>query len=637
MRFLFSIIFSATLLYAQAQHSLHIDSLNQVLKDKSTASEKAYTLDELSYEWFSQNLDSSLIYGQKSLVIFNGLDDPKGLSQALTSVAVAYHYLNTWDSAEYYYIKALKVRQEDGNMPKIASSLNNLGVMFMDMEDYQKATEYYIKAMEVREEAGDVRGAAITKSNLGLIFKKQGIYDKAIAYYKEAKEQFEQLEQLNYVEIALLNLGSIYNTLEEYPEGVKYNLQLRQLAEKRSSKRNLAKSYVNLANSYQGLGFLDSSLFYVAKALDFFEATNDTLNIAQSLLSRSYFLMDQREFNIVIANSKRLEQLNLGLSNKEMAIENQLLLSKAYAAVRDYGKAYAHLQSSYNKRDSFLTKSLNETISDLTLKYESEQKEREISELKVANQEALIASQSSANQRNIFILVAGIFVLGVGLLYLLLRAKSKSNTIIARSLNEKETLLKEIHHRVKNNLQVISSLLSLQSRFIEDRNAQELVNEGQNRVKSMALIHQKLYQHDNLTGVDAIDYIQNLTGTLKKAYGVDDDQVIVSYDIEKMNLDVDTMIPIGLILNELISNSFKHAFPNGNRGELDIVFKEEMEKLRLVVKDDGIGSSKYIEDSDSFGMRLIRSLSRKLEAEVDFNFHNGTEALLTISSYKLYN
>ena len=170
MRFLFSIIFSATLLYAQAQHSLHIDSLNQVLKDKSTASEKAYTLDELSYEWFSQNLDSSLIYGQKSLVIFNGLDDPKGLSQALTSVAVAYHYLNTWDSAEYYYIKALKVRQEDGNMPKIASSLNNLGVMFMDMEDYQKATEYYIKAMEVREEAGDVRGAAITKSNLGLIY-----------------------------------------------------------------------------------------------------------------------------------------------------------------------------------------------------------------------------------------------------------------------------------------------------------------------------------------------------------------------------------------------------------------------------------------------------------------------------------
>ncbi|MEO0556271.1 MAG: histidine kinase dimerization/phosphoacceptor domain -containing protein [Bacteroidota bacterium] len=637
MRFLFSVIFSATLSYAQAQHSLKIDSLNQVLKDKLTASEKAYALDELSYEWFSQNLDSSLIYGQKGLVIFNGLDDPKGLSQALTSVAVAYHYLNTWDSAEYYYIKALKVRQEDGNMPKVASSLNNLGVMFMDMEDYQKATEYYIKAMEMREEAGDVRGVAITKSNLGLIFKKQGIYDKAITYYKEAKEQFEQLEQLNYVEIALLNLGSIYNTLEEYPEGVKYNLQLRQLAEKRSSKRNLAKSYVNLANSYQGLGFLDSSLFYVARALDFFEATNDTLNIAQSLLSRSYFLMDQQEFNNVIANSKRLEQLNLGLSNKEMAIENQLLLSKAYAAIRDYGKAYAHLQSSYNNRNSFLTKALNETISDLTLKYESEQKEREISELKVANQEALIASQRSANQRNIFILVAGIFVLGAGLLYLLLRTKSKSNTIIARSLNEKETLLKEIHHRVKNNLQVISSLLSLQSRFIEDRNAQELVNEGQNRVKSMALIHQKLYQHDNLTGVDAIDYIQNLTGTLKKAYGVDDDQVIVSYDIEKMNLDVDTMIPIGLILNELISNSFKHAFPNGNKGELDIVFKEEMEKLRLVVKDDGVGSYKDIQDSDSFGMRLIQSLSRKLEAEVDFNFHNGTEALLTISSYKLYN
>ncbi len=619
-----------------AQHSVKIDSLNQVLSNYLSPLEKAYAFDELSYEWFSQNLDSSLLYGQKAYSLFLNLDHPKGLSQAATSVAVAYHYLNDWDSAEHYYVKALRIRELDNNMPKVASSLNNLGVMFMDMEDYKKATKYYLRAMKLREKVGNVKGVAITKCNVGLIFKKQGIYHKALSYYKEAKEDFERLGQLNYVEVALLNLGSIYNTLGEYEEGVRHNRQLLQLAEKRSSKRNLAKSHVNLANSYQGLGFLDSSLFYVSKALEFFEETNDTLNIAQSLLSKSYVFIEQRDYESAITNSKQLQQLNKELSNKEIAIENQLLLSEAYVAINDHRNAYVHLQNSFYQKDSFLTESLNETISELTAKYESEQKEREIRELEIANQEAIIVSQKSTNQRNIFILVAGIFIIGAGALFLLLRTKLKANAIITRSLEEKEILLKEIHHRVKNNLQVISSLLSLQSRYIRDKNAQALVNEGQNRVKSMALIHQKLYQHDNLTGVEALDYVQNLTGTLKSSYGINDDKIDVRYHVDKLCLDVDTMIPIGLILNELISNAFKYAFPNGRKGKLDIHFKKNGQKLKLVVQDDGACSSKEINNSASFGMRMIKSLSRKLEADLAFNFNNGTEASLTISSYKLY-
>jgi two-component system, sensor histidine kinase PdtaS len=635
MKVLSSVLILVAAFNAQAQHSIRIDSLNRLLQNNLEVSKKAYVLDELSYEWFSKNLDSSLYFGQASYVLFSSLENPKGLSQAATSVAVAFHYLNEWDSAQYYYEKALNIRTVDKDTSKMASSLNNLGVMYMDKEEYDKATNYYIQAMEVRKMSNDSMGVVITKSNLGLIFKKQGNFEKAIDYYEEAIIDLKRFKKENYLEVLYLNLGSIYNTIGKYDQGLMYNLELRKLAEKRSSERNLSKSYVNLANSYQGLGYLDSSLYYVTKALTFFEEKKDTINVAHSLLSISQFYMDKGDYKNAINYSLKLKRINQTLKNREVSIENQLVLAKAFAANEDYEKAYESIQNAYNQKDSLLTESLNETISKLTFKYESEQKEREISELKIENQEVIIANQQAANQRNILLLVTGIFIVSALLLYLLLRTKSRANIVISKSLDEKETLLKEIHHRVKNNLQVISSLLSLQSRYIEDKDAKALVNEGQNRVKSMALIHQKLYQHNNLTGVEALDYVQNLTATLRSAYGIDPNRVNVKYDIDKMNVDVDTIIPIGLILNELISNSFKYAFPDERKGELNICFKEKGDKLELVVKDNGVGSSTEINKADSFGMRMIQSLSRKLEAKINFDFSDGIEASLIISHYKL--
>jgi two-component sensor histidine kinase len=202
-------------------------------------------------------------------------------------------------------------------------------------------------------------------------------------------------------------------------------------------------------------------------------------------------------------------------------------------------------------------------------------------------------------------------------------------------LAEREILLKEIHHRVKNNLQIVSSLLSLQSRFIDDKKAQEAVNEGQNRVKSMALIHQKLYQRGNLMGVEVLDYIQSLTTNLKSTYGIDDQKVAVIYDIEPLNVDVDTLIPIGLILNELVSNTFKHAFPMDDSGELRIKLKQDNKQLELTVMDNGIGTLKDLSKTDSFGLRMIRSLALKLEAEVNYEANNGFMASLLITNYKL--
>ncbi len=596
--------------------------------------DRAYVHDELSYQWFTQRLDSSLIHGKLAYNLFTNLNDSKGFSQAATSVAIAFHYLNKWDSAAWYYEKALKIREANKDSLKIASSLNNLGVMFIDRKEYAKATNYLIKTMKLRGVLGDTMGLALTKFNLGLVFKKQGNFEKAISYYLEAKTIFKKLNKQQNYEIVLLNLGSIYNSMGQFDKGLAYGSELRKIAEQKSSKRNLAKSYVNLSNSYQGLGQADSSLYYITQALTFFEEEKDTLNIAQTLLSISQFNFDKGNYLSSIRYSTQLNSLNKAINNREILVENHLVLARAYAHIKEYKKAYLSLQHSYNQKDSLLTTSLNKAITDLTLKYEADKKEKEISSLQIKNQEAEIAKQRFVNQRNVFILVALIVILGAIFLYVLLRLKSKSNLIISKSLGEKEVLLKEIHHRVKNNLQVISSLLSLQSRFIEDEHAKAAVNEGQNRVKSMALIHQKLYQHDNLAGVIAIDYVKNLTSELKSSYEIDSN-LEIKYAISDLKIDIDTIIPVGLILNELISNAFKHAFPDKNNGELLIGLKEEGNKLIMTVKDNGVGATKEINNSASFGMQLINSLALKLEAEVNFRFNKGTEVIIIISNYKL--
>ncbi|WP_185154229.1 tetratricopeptide repeat protein [Fulvivirga sp. M361] len=622
-----------TLVYSQ--HSKTIDSLYHVLATDLNASKRAYVLDELSYQWFTRSLDSSLYYGRLAYQAFEVLEEPKGLSQSATSVAVAFHYLNQWDSAAYYYKQALQIRRDSKDTAKVASSLNNLGVMFMSLEEYKVATDHYIEAMRVREQLYDSLGVAITKFNLGLICKKQGNYPKAISYYMEAKEVFEHFGKSNYLETSLLNLGSIYNTIGDFEKGVFYNLKLVRLAEERASQRNLAKAYVNLGNAYQGSGQLDSGLYYVKKGLTFFQLEKDTLNISHSLLSIAQLYFDKKDFNNAITYSEKVDDYSKNLNNNELMISNQLLIAQAYASKGRYRQAYDAMKQSFEQKDSLLNTSLNETITELTLKYETEQKEKEIATLKIENQQAEIEQQRSVNQRNVFIFIAGLLILGTVLLYLLLKAKSRANAVILQSLADKETLLKEIHHRVKNNLQVISSLLSLQSRFMDDDGARKAVNEGQNRVKSMALIHQKLYQHDNLSGVEALDYIQNLAGSLRAAYGIDGDRVAVDLDVDELNIDVDTIIPIGLILNELISNSFKHAFPDGRKGQICIGLKSVEGKLKLTVKDDGIGNSDIKQNTETFGLRMITSLSRKLDATIATDHEHGTATTLSISSYKL--
>lgn len=204
--------------------------------------------------------------------------------------------------------------------------------------------------------------------------------------------------------------------------------------------------------------------------------------------------------------------------------------------------------------------------------------------------------------------------------------RKKLENQLKNSLYEKDMMMKEIHHRVKNNLMVIQSLLNLQSRYIKDKDARNIFKDSQNRAKSMALIHQRLYQSDNLKRIDFGDYIHSLATDLFHTLNIAQELINLEIDVKNLMLDVNTAIPLGLILNELLTNSLKHAFPDGKKGIIKVRFYNDGLKFHLIVSDDGVGIPKSLDynKSDSLGLRLVNSLSNQIDAEVEVNRTNGT-------------
>ena len=205
------------------------------------------------------------------------------------------------------------------------------------------------------------------------------------------------------------------------------------------------------------------------------------------------------------------------------------------------------------------------------------------------------------------------------------RRKEAEEQLVA-SLREKELLLKEVHHRVKNNLQVISSLLSLQARKIHDDDTARLFQESQGRIRSMALIHEQLYRTDDLAGVDFAAYVQDLVRNLERGLSGQDTPVRFRLDIEPLLLSLDLAIPCGMIVNELVSNAQKHAFPDRNAGEIRVEFTRREDGYRLTVADNGVGMQEEIDASDgrSLGLTVVQAFTRQIHGDLSVRHDQGT-------------
>lgn len=546
-----------------------------------------------SHRW-QGNYTTALQYYQANYDYFKSHDNREQIARSSTKIGSINTFLGNNVLAQRHLLESAQIYEDIGTPHQKASISNSLAGFYLNIDQLDKSKEQYIMALTEFTSLNDSAGMASANANLGSVYSELGEYDKAEAHLlaqKGLNSVFPTEREMGFYHDFM---GVLRQKQGRLDEAYKQHLIALEIRKNLSSTYNLCESRLNVGEVLIKLGRQQEAIKHLEDVLNYKE--------------------------------------HHSLNQENAAHE---LLSQAYEKMGDYKDALLSYQSFKLIADSIYNESSIQIIAEKDAQYKKKEQDTQI---KILNQEKEIARQRANKSKTVILAgIIGLIVISLSsfFVFLLYRKVKKQKDVISDTLDEKETLLREIHHRVKNNLQVISSLLSLQSRYIQDSKAQEAVSEGQNRVKSMALIHQKLYQDSSLMGVEALDYIQSLTETLKSTYSLNTDKIEIDYEVDNITIDVDTIIPIGLILNELISNAFKHAFPDNQEGKVSISLKEENNRLNLSVEDDGVGTPDNVKTSDSFGMRMIQSLARKLEADVDFQSNNGAKAFISMSNYKL--
>jgi two-component sensor histidine kinase len=287
---------------------------------------------------------------------------------------------------------------------------------------------------------------------------------------------------------------------------------------------------------------------------------------------------------------------------------------------------------------------MSQNIEALKAEYELSKSKARVEELSYINNNRALALEKSRIFRNIILSGVCVLLIILGLLYNQYRLKQKANKEISNKnlalqilLNEKEWLLKEIHHRVKNNLQIVMSLLNTQSAYLDNEAALSAIRESQHRMQAMSLIHQKLYLSDNVTTIHMPAYIRELVNYLKDSYDIGY-QIYFELEIDPINLDVAQAVPLGLILNEAVTNAIKHAFPEKQTGTLTIrFFPQGNDLLMLSIADNGVGLPLGFDASKikSLGMNLMRGLSKQLGGDFILESRKGLSISITFKDEKI--
>ena len=402
-----------------------------------------------------------------------------------------------------------------------------------------------------------------------------------------------------------------------------------------ASKANVAAALINLKRPDEALVYLkdvekNEKIVSKGAMITNYESLGDLYAQKGNLdATKNYY---QKALALAISN-KRVEAMEVFYRK----------LSRVFYKEGDYKQAYDHFSLSKALSDTMLNAENTRQVNEMSAVYETAEKETQIQKLNAENALSISEEKRRRRERNYFI-ISSILFLGMAVVaykaFTGNKRKSEQlniqNKIIETSLAEKEILLKEIHHRVKNNLQIVSSLLSLQSSYIKDEQALEAVKDSRNRVQSMSLIHQNLYQEDNLMEVDVKDYISKLADNLFQSYNIQPGKIKLVKEIQPISLDVDVVIPIGLILNELLTNCLKYAFPHPNEGAIKVILREEEGLLQLSVFDNGVGLPADFNPAikKSFGHKMINAFLQKMKGEMRMYSEDGTKVDITIKNFK---
>ncbi|WP_158288392.1 tetratricopeptide repeat-containing sensor histidine kinase [Mucilaginibacter psychrotolerans] len=572
------------------------------------------------------------------------------------------------------------------NSLKLADALKYLGDLYNVKEDNEKSISSLQKALKIYKSLKYDKLQDIY-CLLGAVLNRNGASREGLRYLQLAEKDAVRYRDSSSTVTTMYNrMGNIYNSLNQYKQTNKAFEKSIIYARKNHDKdavlmvsANLGWSYLRVNKSEKAVRVIKEALLSANRKdtahiinlnttlMEAYIQRHDLANASKCNASikdmiRQFYLYDFLLINYHHAAAKLYLKLrdftncqsqinatktitNRSSNIRDMAAAEKLQYQLDSARSRPW-EALKHLNLFMHLNDSLNTRNHDREINQLQIAYESEKKDLDISSLKqrASLREKILISEKAA--RNFSMAGMALFLILTLLLFSRYRLKQKTNRelqikqnaingqnlSLKHLLNERDWLIKEVHHRVKNNLQIIISLLDSQSSYLLDENALVVLRESRHRMHSISLVHQKLYQDENLTGINIKDYISELIGFLKDSFGIEK-KIRFELDVEPLLFDVSQVVPLGLILNEAVTNSIKYAFQNQSECVISIAVRATTDNfVEISIADNGCGLPPDfdIDSCSSLGMNLIKGLTAQIQGKLSVFSANGMHICIQV-------
>lgn len=618
------------------QNSLY----SNISKEKSDTT-RLKALSDLAFNFIGKNNDSSYYYIQKGLEVCNSIESnlDSGFPDSSLLSYCGEHYMvigyfryrkSELNESLRAFKKAQKIFNQVNDLKNEAECLNNSAVILNTMSNNSEAIVDYHKALKIYTKLNDSIGKAYTLNNLSRVYREQDNIEQAVKYIEES---LVLSVALNAKELETLNLNA-YAGLNKVMGDTTTALKLY---EKALSIRKTLKDSLGIAAVLNNIGSLYKQNQQYQHAIDYFsnaQVITENLNHLEGL---GHTLYNQGEVYLAINNldkaksmGARALQIGDSINNVQVISRSAELLMNVYINLNDWEKAFEMQALKMEMDAKIFNKETQKIAQREALKYQFE-KEKAI-DRKEEEQEKKLRQERVERQKIFYIAIGLVTLLLLALLFISaqrLRSAKQQNRLITKQSNERKMLLQEIHHRVKNNFQIVSSLLRLQSYSIDNENLRQSFEEAVNRINSMSIVHDIIYRQESFSEIDSKEYLEKLVTSLKQSSG--NTRINIEIDAQKPKLKIETLIHLGIALNELIINSFKYAFSSDHDNPKIRIFLNEIgnNEFELIYQDNGIGINKEI-DQASFGMELIQTLIEHLEGSVEISAEDSWNTTIKI-------
>jgi two-component sensor histidine kinase len=622
---------------------------NPTLSDSVTVK----TLNALARQYRDFEPAQCVDYATRAMALAKQINYDHGVAMAHCFLGNVCNNQSDFYEAIAHFNESVRLSKKIRHKLLLADSYLLLGQSYLWLNNFPEALHNIQLATSGYEKLGKKVNISRALNNMGILYMKQDKYVETLSHYFKALDILKTVPKNQETEILAnainSNVAYVYSGQEKYREALDILLKCLVIDQKYNRPNNIALDYMSIGKNYLELGEYPKSFEALSRSLELFRKMDNKSGQGDVLryLGEYYSKIGRLPEAIDFTKKGLAFSMQIGeLESVKFAYEN---LSKIYGKSGDYRAAYLSHISFKKYSDSILNSETSKKLIQMQLSSAFEKKETALKK-EQARKDFLRSVAEKKEQKIKYIVLTSLFLLSLLTIGIYRNLKNhqrqraviqKQKELIEGSLVEKETLLREIHHRVKNNLQIITSLLNMQSEEISDPAVLASIQEGQSRVQAMSLIHQNLYQSEEINKVDVENYLKELVDYLAKMFEGNSKNIVVAIETLDIKFDFDTAIPLGLIVNELVSNAFKYGFEPKAKGSIRISIRAiNAVDYQLKVSDDGKGLPADFDISNlkTLGLRLVSILSRQLRGSFSAETVDGrTNFTVLFKDIKAYN